>query len=285
MSMTREQMQAGLQRLFIIQYFKDEEKAAYGEVIYEACAWMDSYRFDTVVKEVLKTLKTNQRLKPAHFLAAYRQLAEQNGWHRAESKACASCGGVNFVYCWVRDKKGYEFRATKGCPECNAKYSHAHPDFTEIPTPDDAPIDTRDNVRKTPSFMAQCLLGIADSARLKVKPELLDDLMQAAAQPGLTKYYPGKYDQEKRKYQMFNESQRKNEIVTALLKAPPAVEEPPPTSPPAEEPIAVEAKPFQPEPEGTVFEPEEGVPPAVAHIPKERRDELARQAEEEGVPF
>lgn len=231
MGMTREQMKAGLQRLFVIQYFKDDEKAAYGEVIYEACSWMDSYRFDSAVKEVLKTLKTNQRLKPAHFLGAYRQLAENNGWSKVETKTCASCGGINFVYIWVRDKKGHEFRATKGCPECNPKYNTVHPDFTEIPRPDDAaPIDHRAKIKTIPSFMAQCLLNIADFARISMKEDLSNDLMEAAAQPGLKKYSPGKYD----------EAKRKNELVRALLNAPPpkvvdagtAEEEPATTEPP-----------------------------------------------------
>ena len=267
--MTREQMFAGLQRLFVIQYFKPEEIGPYGEVIFEGCAWMDSYRFDAVVKEVLKTLKTNQRLKPAHFLGAYRQLAEQNGWHRTETKTCASCGGINFVYVWVRDKKGHEFRATKGCPECNQKYSQVHPDFTEIQSPDVEQNLDIERLKKIPPAFAQVLLDTANVARINLKTDMLDALCEAASQP----------DAKTITAPVRNPTKHRNEMVEKLAAAPP------PPAPPA--PIAEEEEiPFEPDPAPVATATiEEGVNPNIAHIPKAERERLQKEAEAEEVPF
>jgi len=226
--------------------------------IYKKVNWIETIKFRMVVDILLDVRPRFRRdLDHRKMVGIYNDLAEKNGWKRSLERNCGGCNGSRFVYVWVRDVKGLEFKATKGCGNCNKKYSNVHPDFTEIPAPDQAPVDTRANVRTIPPFMAQCLLNIADSARINVNEDLLNDLMDAAAQPGIKTYRPGKYD----------ESKRKNELVRALLEAPPV--------------CVVDAGTAEEEPAKT--EP----PPAQVEQPSPATPSLitAEEASDQGVPF
>lgn len=210
--MNREQMLGSLQRIFVLQYFKTEEQNPYGEVIFEHCSWMDAYRFEAAVKEVVKTLKTNQRLKPAHFISAYYRLSEEHGWSRAATKTCPGCQSLHFIPVWCRDKKGLEFRAVRGCPECNSRFAQVHPDFEQIPYPPSTDEINVEKLRTIPPVFAQILLDTADVCKIQLKPDQSDALMQAAAKHQPHQVAPRRY----------NHVTRKNELVRALITTPPS---------------------------------------------------------------
>lgn len=261
MGMTREQMMGSLKGIFILQYFKPEEVGPYSEIIFDACGWMDGYKFDLAVKEVIKSLKTNVRLKPGHFISAYKDLAERNGWQNLKmSRGCASCGGILFVYVWVKDKKNNEFRGVKGCPECNSRYNGIHGDFTEITGPTFERIDgSLSNLRRIPLAFAQLLLNLMGHMTTKPRESLVEALVDASCQPEVRNVSP-----------RYNPVVRKNEMIRDLIEASPVrvveagmVEEEPaktePLSAPAEQPspaapTKVKKAKVQPaEPERVIF--------------------------------
>jgi hypothetical protein len=219
--------------------------------IYKKVQWIDTIKFRMVVDVLLDVRPRFRRdLDHRRIVAIYNDLAEKNGWKKNVERQCGGCNGLRFVYVWLSNKKGHTFRAAKGCGNCNVKLSSIHPDFIEIPAPDQEFADPRVGVKKIPSFMAQCLLNIADSSRLNLPEDLSNDLMEAAAQPGLRTYHPGKYDEER----------HKNELVRALLTAPPvqvveagtveedpAITEPPPATTEQPSPAAPTEVPAEPE--------------------------------------
>lgn len=215
--MNREQMLGSLQRIFVLQYFKTEEIGPYSETIFEQCAWMDGYRFEQACKDVVRTLKTNQRLKPAHFIAAYHRLAEEKGWHTGLVNLCHSCNGHRFYRIWVKDKKGLEFQAAKGCGECNQRYSAVHSDFTEISGPTLEPIDREAPLRRIPVAFAQLLLETADVCKIELRKEQTDALCEAAAGVTPMKALPRR----------INATKRKNQLVRAMHSTPVTVQEEP----------------------------------------------------------
>lgn len=210
--MKREQMLASLQRIFVLQYFKVEEIGPYGETIFEQCAWMDAYKFEQAVLDVVKTLKTNQRLKPAHFIAAYHRLAEEKGWTSALAFVCHSCGNARWWRIWVKDKKGVEMQAVKGCGECNQRYAQVHPDFTEIEGPTFQSIDPNEVLRNVGPFYAEALIDMAEACKIQLKPSQLDALLESANKPRPASIHP---------LRKVNAAKRKNELVLALVKAAP----------------------------------------------------------------
>jgi hypothetical protein len=225
-------------------------------VIYDKVKWIDTIKFRMVVDVLLDVRPRFRRdLDHRRIVAIYNDLAEKNGWKLNVERHCGGCNGLRFVYVWLSDKKGQTFRAAKGCGNCNAKMSSISPNYIEIPAPDQPFVDPRANIKKIPPFMAQCLLNIADSARLELKEDLQNDLMEAAAKPGLKTYHPGKYDEER----------RKNEMVRALLMAPPvqvveagtAEEAPAITEPPPVHVAPPMPRPEQPSPAAPTEEPAE----------------------------
>lgn len=259
--MNREQMLGSLQRIFVLQYFKTDEVGPYGEVIFEHCGWMDAYRFEAAVKEVVKTLKSNQRLKPAHFISAYHRLAEEQGWTRGVQKSCTGCGGFNFVPCWLKDKKGMEFRAVKGCPECNARFSCVHPDFEQISGPTFQPADKLQILRGLAAPYAQALLDMCGGALNK---EQLDALCEAAAGTTPRKMLPRR----------INHTQRKNELVRNLIETPVTVQEEP----------EVEAS-VGSQPADVVEEPASGSPAPQAPEEKEKANVELSEEDLADIPF
>jgi len=182
----------------------------WAEVIYDKVRWIDEAKFILVIDALLDVRpRFRKDLDHRKIVAIYNELADKNGWKKGESKSCVDCKGAHFVYIWVTDKAGHEFRATKGCGNCNKKYANLHPDFTEIDRPYINPEPGRVQVRTIPPAMAQCLIGIADESRLNLPEDMLNDLMQAAAQPD-AKDMP----------RAINAARRKNELVLALVAAP-----------------------------------------------------------------
>lgn len=196
----------------------DEEKQPgefkdYGiwiDEIFKKVCWIESIKFRLVIDALLDVRPRYRKdLDHRRILSVYNDLAEKNGWKREEQRHCPDCKGIRFVDVWLKDKSGREFKAVKGCSNCNAACAGVHADFTVIDAPDSAPVDKRAIVRKIPPAMAQCLLGIADRAGLNVPEDLVEDLIEAANQPDAKDYRPKKY----------NDAKRKNELVLGLVKS------------------------------------------------------------------
>jgi len=179
--MDRASLMRSLQPVYVLQHFQPEEVAPYAEVIHQSCGWMDASRFDLVCKALVAEIKTNVRLKPAHFIVKYKELAARNGWDKQSDSRCTACAGQHFVYVWVRDEQGREYRAMKGCARCNEGMSNLKPGLVEIPEPAERRPKIAD-LKLRPSH-AKILWRIAENAGFDLPDELWEKIGHFAALP------------------------------------------------------------------------------------------------------
>lgn len=181
MGLTRDCLIRSLQRIFVLQNFHTDEVGPYAETIMESCGWMSALAFEEVCKQIVKSLKTNVRVKPGHFIGTYKELAALNGWDRGTEKVCSNCFSSGWIFIWVRNKDGDEYRAALGCHVCNQRWSSLRDGLTRI----DEPFEQQRRISelKFKPWMAEILLKISDNLGFKVKPEILERLQYCCVQP------------------------------------------------------------------------------------------------------
>lgn len=180
--MDRFSLTNSLQRFFVLQHFSPDEVGPYAETIYESCGWIDGARFELVCKELAKDIKTNQRLKPGHFIGKYKELAALNGWNRQESSKCATCSGAGLVYVWVGDDQGREYRAMRGCSTCNERLSGLKEGLKELAEPPFNAVPRIADLVLQPSH-AKILFRIAENGNFRVPDAMMERVTYWASQP------------------------------------------------------------------------------------------------------
>ena len=129
-----------LSRIFSLQTFMEPDRIPYVQTIMDSCGWMQAGRFDQVVKELCLELKGNAHLKPGHYVAKYRELAQKHDWETKVETKCATCNGDLFIMLWVASQQsGEKLRIASPCPSCNSKYkAKANLDFVLCEAPEPA---------------------------------------------------------------------------------------------------------------------------------------------------
>lgn len=191
--------------------FKDYE--IWLDEIYKKVSWIQVIRFPAVIDALLEVRPRYRKdLDHRRIVAVYNDLALHNGWIKQETRDCGTCRGFRFVHIWVRDPKGHEFKATKGCANCNKRYSTLHSDFTEIDMPEEhrQRLDV-EKLKSIPPDFAKYLLTVAERTTPAPKEEILDALVLASCQPD---------PKDVRSNRFRDDAKRKNELVRNLVETP-----------------------------------------------------------------
>lgn len=183
--MTREQLWDSFERwvfpAFTFYGKPDEqkkEKLDYANTIYGLCGQISGLHFDEAAKHLMRNWKASQKPKAGHFYGAYRYLGDMKGWGQAEAKKCGQCNATGFVYVWVNDGTGREYKAMIGCSSCNERLSglkrglvltepHPEPKIKDI---------------KIRPEHAKILWRIAEDAGFNLNEELAERLLYWAGQ-------------------------------------------------------------------------------------------------------
>jgi hypothetical protein len=116
---------AGMRR--ILAFFKQpvtpeevKQNSEYLEAVYESVSRMDGLLFDTVTKELSKSLTQGRRPVPSQFYAVYEKLKAAQP--KTEFK-CVPCNTTGWVYVEAMDHHTGEIaKFSKPCPDC--RFNH-----------------------------------------------------------------------------------------------------------------------------------------------------------------
>lgn len=96
--------------------------STYMDSLYEAVQRMDPFLFDTVTKELSKTLSRGQRPVPSQFYAVYEKLRDQQP---KKVEKCESCDSTGWVTTWLMNHETAEAdRFVKPCPLCRDRHPY-----------------------------------------------------------------------------------------------------------------------------------------------------------------
>jgi hypothetical protein len=88
----------------------------YLEAVYESVSRMDGLLFDTVTKELAKSLTQGRRPVPSQFYAVYEKLRDVQP---KTAFKCVTCGTTGWVYVMLMDQHTSQLeRFSKPCPDC-----------------------------------------------------------------------------------------------------------------------------------------------------------------------
>jgi hypothetical protein len=121
----------------------------YMDSLYEAVQRMDPFLFESVTKELSKSLSRGQRPVPSQFYAVYEKLRDQQP---KKLEKCESCGSTGFVHQWAMNHETAEnAEFAKPCPTCRPRHmlqnAPLRPGWVEldVPPPKPGPTQTTKN--------------------------------------------------------------------------------------------------------------------------------------------